>query len=195
MKRFFAGLALGVALTALAGIAYASIPDGGGVVHTCYGNNSWRPIDYPKEQCKANETALNLNQTGPQGPQGQQGPQGIQGVQGPQGNPGVFNGSFTSPNGQYSISVTDAGIVLSGNGSSINLSGPNVSISSSSAVNVSSSGAVNVTAQGQARFGGAVTTLCPGATAGLMVAREADMVTFSGPIGFISPGTSTVTAC
>jgi hypothetical protein len=69
-------------------IAFASIPDASGVIHTCYnknGNATLRVIDSSTEQCKSNETALNFNQTGPQGPQGPIGPQGIQGPTGPQG--------------------------------------------------------------------------------------------------------------
>jgi hypothetical protein len=53
----------GVVFLALAGsIAYAVIPDPGGVVHTCFSKASgtWRPIDYPSEQCKVNETLLDL---------------------------------------------------------------------------------------------------------------------------------------
>jgi hypothetical protein len=55
--------------------------------------------------------------SGPEGPQGPSGPQGAQGPSGPSGPAGTFSGSFQSPNGQYSISVTDAGIELRGPGS------------------------------------------------------------------------------
>jgi hypothetical protein len=42
--------------------------------------------------------------------------------QGPKGDPGEpFDGTFASPNGSYSISVTDAGITLQGPGSRIRL--------------------------------------------------------------------------
>jgi hypothetical protein len=73
-------------------IAFASIPDASGVIHTCYnknGNATLRVIDNSIEQCKSNETALNFNQTGPQGPQGPQGPVGPAGPQGPQGLQGL----------------------------------------------------------------------------------------------------------
>jgi hypothetical protein len=56
---------------------------------------------------------------GPQGPKGDTGdvgPSGPAGPQGPQGPAGTFAGSFKSPNGQYSISVTDSGIELKGPG-------------------------------------------------------------------------------
>jgi len=54
--------------------------------------------------------------TGPTGPEGPPGPQGPAGPQGPpgtgEGDP--FSGTFTSPNGLYKLSVTDAGIKLEG---------------------------------------------------------------------------------
>jgi hypothetical protein len=58
---------LGVASLALAAsIAYATIPDSGGVVHTCFSkaHGTWRPIDYPTVQCNANETLLDLYSKG-----------------------------------------------------------------------------------------------------------------------------------
>jgi hypothetical protein len=48
--------ALGIAVGA--GIAWASIPDANGVLHTCYKNSGWRVIDAPAESCKPSETAL-----------------------------------------------------------------------------------------------------------------------------------------
>jgi collagen triple helix repeat protein len=87
------------------GVAWATIPDSGGVIHTCYSQSTgtWRPIDYPTARCKSGETQLDFNQRGvqgnpgPQGPPGPkgdkgdpglQGPQGLQGLQGPQGDKG-----------------------------------------------------------------------------------------------------------
>jgi hypothetical protein len=61
------------------GIAYATIPDGGGVIHGCYlkGLGTLRVIDTDKAQsCSKLENPLNWSQTGPQGPQGPQGPTG-----------------------------------------------------------------------------------------------------------------------
>jgi hypothetical protein len=48
--------ALGIAVGA--GIAWASIPDANGVLHTCYKNSGWRVIDAPAESCKPSETPL-----------------------------------------------------------------------------------------------------------------------------------------
>jgi hypothetical protein len=79
-----------VALIA-SGIAYASIPDANGVVHTCYSQaqGTWRPIDYPTQKCRSNETMLDLNQTGPQGPIGPKGGTGPAGPAGPAGSQGA----------------------------------------------------------------------------------------------------------
>jgi hypothetical protein len=50
-----AGLVLG------AGIAWATIPDSNGVIHTCYKNNGWRVIDSASTSCSASETAFDFN--------------------------------------------------------------------------------------------------------------------------------------
>ncbi len=80
-----------------AGIAYATIPDSGGVIHTCFksidatklGGAALSVVDSESgATCKAGDTALTFNQQGPPGPQGPQGPQGDTGPQGPQGDTG-----------------------------------------------------------------------------------------------------------
>jgi hypothetical protein len=87
-------LAITGALLVAAGIAYAAIPDAGGVIHGCYKKSSpnqgtLRVVDTEKSQtCQSSETAISWSQTGPQGPQGPQGAQGPQGIQGPQGPSG-----------------------------------------------------------------------------------------------------------
>jgi Collagen triple helix repeat (20 copies) len=53
-------------------------------------------------------------EAGPPGPSGATGPAGATGSPGPVGPPGTFTGLFSSPNGQYSIQVTDTGIELKG---------------------------------------------------------------------------------
>ena len=67
------------ALLVAGGIAYATIPDGGGVIHACYQKNqgTLRVIDTDKAQtCASSESPLTWSQTGPQGQPGQQGPPG-----------------------------------------------------------------------------------------------------------------------
>jgi hypothetical protein len=94
LRPALVALAIATAVLGAGGIAYATIPDAGGVVHGCYlkGLGTLRVIDSDKGQaCSKFETPLDWSQTGPQGPQGQQGPQGApgqQGSQGPQGPPG-----------------------------------------------------------------------------------------------------------
>lgn len=60
----------------LGAIAYASIPDGNGVIHGCYKRNSGslRVIDNATSQCDNSETAIQWSQTGPQGPPGMAAP-------------------------------------------------------------------------------------------------------------------------
>lgn len=97
IRRTAAVVGAAAVLTAGAGIAYGSIPDGQGVIHGCYQTQGGqlRVIDTGKGAlCTQFETALNWNQTGPQGPKGPtgakgpQGPTGLQGVQGLQGATG-----------------------------------------------------------------------------------------------------------
>lgn len=96
------GLVIVAALLTATAIAYATIPDAGGVIHGCYKNNqgTLRVIDTAQAQtCSNSETALDWSQTGPQGPQGAQGaqgPQGPQGAQGPQGPSGSSHAYSTS---------------------------------------------------------------------------------------------------
>jgi hypothetical protein len=104
-----------VALAVSAGaatLAYASIPDGNGVIHGCYsvngqgqvdGSASLRVIDpastNPNGQaCKSNERALDWNQTGPTGARGPTGPTGQAGPTGPQGPEGSGHAFIASGN-------------------------------------------------------------------------------------------------
>jgi hypothetical protein len=99
-----AGMAL------LGGVAYATIPDGGGVIHGCYAKSggALRVIDNTVTNCKTGETALQWGVQGPQGlqgPQGPQGPQGLQGIQGVQGQQGA-----TGPSDAYYATTGNLGI-------------------------------------------------------------------------------------
>ncbi len=97
MKRLLGGRARVAALIAVVvgvaagGIAYASIPDAGGVIHGCYKKKvgTLRVVDPGAGgTCKASETSLDWSQTGPQGPPGADGAQGPPGADGAQGPPG-----------------------------------------------------------------------------------------------------------
>jgi hypothetical protein len=115
-----AGGAIVVALAG--GIAWASIPDAAGVIHTCYSqaNGTWRPIDSPTQKCKAGETPLDLNQkgskgdVGPSGPSGASGADGAPGPSGPSGPAGSDGGPGPSgpsgPAGADGTSVTSAAL-------------------------------------------------------------------------------------
>lgn len=79
-----------VAMAAAGSAAWAAIPDGGGVIHSCVKNGAIRIIDTDAGQaCKAAELPLQWNQTGPQGLPGPKGDPGEQGVPGPPGQDAV----------------------------------------------------------------------------------------------------------
>lgn len=71
-------LAATVASLAVAGLAYASIPDGNGVIHGCYnpagagatGGTPLNVVDSASANCGTKKQAISWNQTGPAGPPG-----------------------------------------------------------------------------------------------------------------------------
>jgi hypothetical protein len=65
-------IAAAAVAAATAGVAYATIPDSGGVIHACYmkSGGNLRVIDASVTNCKSSETALDWNQIGQQGPPG-----------------------------------------------------------------------------------------------------------------------------
>jgi hypothetical protein len=73
-----------VGITAIGGIAYATIPDSSGVIHSCYkkSGGAVRVIDNATTNCSSGETSLNWNVTGPPGSPGPPGPPGPAGVSG-----------------------------------------------------------------------------------------------------------------
>ncbi len=102
-RLFIALFASIVSLVVAAGVAWATVPDSGGVIHGCYANanGALRVVDNPSS-CKSNETALPWNEAGVQGLQGIQGPPGIPGKDGApgiQGPPGVVAGLGTNTGG------------------------------------------------------------------------------------------------
>jgi hypothetical protein len=85
-------IAAGVAggLAAAGGIAAASVPDEGGVIHACYDASSGQvrivdPVSGGPKGCGKNEIAVDWNQQGRQGDAGPQGPAGPPGPVGPTG--------------------------------------------------------------------------------------------------------------
>jgi hypothetical protein len=101
LTRKRAGLvAVVAALAVTGGVAYATIPGGGGVYSACMLNSTGLirlidtslPPSSPLSHCYSNETLVSWNQSGPPGGKGDRGPtgpQGSKGAQGPTGAPGV----------------------------------------------------------------------------------------------------------
>jgi hypothetical protein len=158
-KRDFVAAAAGaLAASALAGgVAWAAIPDSSGVIQGCY--NSGGNLKVVSElPCPHGYTSLPWNQQGPKGDPGLDGvsptvtqlspgdancPDGgaaltdasgstayvCNGAAGADGQ--SFAGTFTSPNGEYSISVSDAGITLGHGGTnSVVLTGDDLAVRS-----------------------------------------------------------------
>jgi hypothetical protein len=146
---------------AAGGIAFASIPDSGtGTYHACMlvKDGTIRIIDPATDQCKAKtETEITFNKQGPQGPSPTvtQLPTGNTNC--PNGGAAItdsanstayvcsgqpFSGTFTSPNGQYSIAVTDSGVTITGAGNTVSVAGTGVRVDThgTSPVTVMSSG-------------------------------------------------------
>ena len=85
--------ALGVAVLAMGGVAYATIPTNG-VISACYtkSGGALRVIDSTTGSCSSKETSLAWNVAGAQGPKGDigpAGPAGPTGATGAAGAPGV----------------------------------------------------------------------------------------------------------
>jgi hypothetical protein len=95
-RFWLVGAALAVGL---AGTAYATIPGGDGVIHSCYAKSggALRVIDASVTNCKSGETSLNWSQQGLPGPPGPQGEKGEQGEPGPPGPAGAVD-SFGASN-------------------------------------------------------------------------------------------------
>jgi hypothetical protein len=83
------------------------------------------PASNLMSHCTSVETKFTFNRQGRQGlpgPPGKDGAPGANGKDGIDGKSGQpFSGTFTSPNGQFSITVDDTGIKLAGPSNSIEL--------------------------------------------------------------------------
>jgi hypothetical protein len=89
------GVVLVVAVGALivGGVSYATIPDGGGVIHACYDKVSGQVRIYDSQTgkpkgCGPGEVAITWNQRGPSGASGASGPSGPSGAEGASGPAG-----------------------------------------------------------------------------------------------------------
>jgi hypothetical protein len=95
--------------------------DSNGIIHGCVSNAAINGthalvVQDTGSPCPKGTTELDWRQQGPAGPQG------------PQGPPGTFTGSLTSPDGLYSLNVTDAGITLTGPGATVTISTAGVAV-------------------------------------------------------------------
>jgi hypothetical protein len=81
----------GGVLVLAGGVAYATIPDDGGVIHACFDGKggTLRVIDAPSKSCTKFEISLDWNKNGPVGPTGATGPAGQTGPAGPIGATGA----------------------------------------------------------------------------------------------------------
>jgi hypothetical protein len=113
IKPALFALAIVGALLVAGGIAYATIPDGSGVIHACYQKNqgALRVIDTDKAQtCSSSESTLTWSQTGPQGQQGPPGPTGPSDVWSVDGyDKGFQNLPFQTPVNLATTSTLPAG--------------------------------------------------------------------------------------
>jgi hypothetical protein len=136
------------------GITWAAIPGDGGVINACYGKVGGvvRVIDLAKrEKCVTGlELPLSWNQQGQKGDPGTPGgspavvqleandancPAGGAAITDAAGHTAYvcsaqpFSGTFTSPSGEYAISVTDAGITMSrGTTAAVSITGQDIAI-------------------------------------------------------------------
>lgn len=87
-----------------------------------------------------------------QGVAGPAGPQGPAGEDGEDGEDARFSGTFTSPNGRYSLSVTDTGIVLASPDSSIRVTDSAIRVETMGPDPIELRGANRVTVDSGAAF-------------------------------------------
>jgi uncharacterized protein (DUF2345 family) len=172
-RRTFASIAAACVCSSLVvgEIAWAAIPTSDGVVTACYGKVTGivRVIDPANGQrcLTGRELPLSWNQTGPQGAQGASPtvtpldrgdancPTGGAAITDARGSVAYvssgadgesFDGTFTSPNGQSSIAVSDGGIVLTDTGgASVTLAGGAVTVVAAADTSITSGRSLAVT--------------------------------------------------
>jgi hypothetical protein len=219
------------------GVAWAAIPSGGVIHGCYHKNSGQLRVVEAAEECGPPEVVLPWNQAGQTGPPGADGADGVSptvtplasgdancpaggaaitdaagstayvcsGQDGADGEP--FSGVFTSPNGEYSLSVTDTGVTMShGLNVHVRVVGTDVFVRG---LNVEVRGDANATLRAGANArveGGAAATVDAGAVAvveGSLVqirgggsclpaARLGDPVVAPGGVGTITAGAPTV---
>ncbi len=164
------------------GSVYYACITAGGALHRIEVDPAVAPV------CHGDQTLISWNQQGPPGPAGPA---------------GQFSGTFTSPNGLYSLSVTDAGIVMQGPAAKVQIDGSTVTVQGT---NVNINGvSVAVNANAQLNLNGGITRVsgtplllnCAPGAVGVPLARITDTIQTNLATGigtFITPGSS-VLAC
>jgi hypothetical protein len=91
------------------------------------------------------------------------GPWALMAAKGAQGAPGVFNGTFQSPDGRYTLSVTNAGIDASGPGGQVSIDGTRVQVKGAASIVLDATGTLDAKAGGNATVRGSLVQLgCAG---------------------------------
>lgn len=183
-----------------------------GLIYACVNNSSGTiKVVSATSTCANNEILLVWNGEGTQGPAGPTGPTGPTGATGPTGSTGpagTFSGTFTSPNGQCSISITDAGIVIGGSSCPVRIDASTTDLRSTTTTRIDSGTTTTIRgAAGTTVGSGAVTSIEGGALTNitgfaimlnggcLPVARVTDHVSVDGTVGVITTGSAQVRAC
>lgn len=104
MRNWMRRPATAVAVFVLAGLAvtaaWATIPDGTGTIHACYGTSDRGLRVIESGGCQKGETLVSWTENAVQGLQGPQGDQGLQGNTGAQGAAGL---TFAQTQGGYDV--------------------------------------------------------------------------------------------
>ena len=172
-------LTLGVALAAAAfagSAAYGALSDPS--VKACYVPKSGSLYvigrDGAPDKCGLGHLPIDWSERGPQGPAG------------------TFSGTFTSPNGAYSISVTDTGIQLTGPGSSVRLAGAGVTVEGTGTTTVR--GTIVAVSGGTTTVDGAMVRL-NGAAGCAPLVRTTDAIVVPEHAGVTFPSTGSASVC
>lgn len=199
LGRFGAVLLLAAAIVGTMTVGFAGAITSG-LIYACVNNSSGTiKVVSATSTCANNEIMLVWNGEGTQGPTG---------PTGPTGPAGTFSGTFTSPNGQCSISVTDAGIDLGGRSCPLRIDVASTDVRSATTTRVDSGSTTTIRGSGGTTIGSsAVTTIESGAVTNitgsivnlaggcLPVARVTDQVLVPDVVGSIITGSLRVMAC
>lgn len=130
-------------------------------------------------------------------PNAKEGPWALMAAQGTQGPAGTFSGSFQSPDGRYTLSVTNTGIEARGpNNLAVTLNDSGVFVKTPMAIEVEAGATLDLKASAAATVRGATLRLnC--ASGGTQLARRGDLVQVNPTSGAgpIMQGSPTVFAC